>query len=68
MSTVVVFGGLLSASTNSALKEAVIPSIIEGACLGSFAYMEPQSRYEMSDVSTTATASATAIHLMALKL
>ena len=57
MSTVVVFGGLLSASTNSALKEAVIPSIIEGACLGSFAYMEPQSRYEMSDVSTTATAS-----------
>ena len=57
VSTVVVFGGLLSASTNSALKEAVIPSIIEGACLGSFAYMEPQSRYEMSDVSTTATAS-----------
>ena len=30
VSTVVVFGGLLSASTNSALKEAVIPSIIEG--------------------------------------
>jgi alkylation response protein AidB-like acyl-CoA dehydrogenase len=57
VSTVVVFGGLLSASTNSALKEAVIPSIIEGACLGSFAYMEPQSRYEMSDVSTAATAS-----------
>jgi hypothetical protein len=57
VSTVVVFGGLLSASTNSALKEAVIPSIIEGACLGSFAYMEPQSRYEMSDVSTAATTS-----------
>ena len=37
VSTVVVFGGLLSASTNSALKEAVIPSIIDGACLGSFA-------------------------------
>ena len=36
-STVVVFGGLLSASTNSALKEQVIPSIIEGTCLGSFA-------------------------------
>ena len=44
VSTVVVFGGLLSASTNSALKEAVIPSIIEGACLGSFAYKAPQSR------------------------
>ena len=61
-STVVVFGGLLSASTNSALKEQVIPSIIEGTCLGSFAYMEPQSRYEMSDVSTTATASWQRLH------
>ena len=67
VSTVVVFGGLLSASTNSALKEAVIPSIIEGACLGSFAYMEPQSRYEMSDVSTTATASGDGYTLNGVK-
>ena len=67
MSTVVVFGGLLSASTNSALKEAVIPSIIDGACLGSFAYMEPQSRYEMSDVSTTATASGDGYTLNGVK-
>ena len=67
VSTVVVFGGLLSASTNSALKEAVIPSIIEGACLGSLAYMEPQSRYEMSDVSTTATASGDGYTLNGVK-
>ena len=67
VSTVVVFGGLLSASTNSALKEAVIPSIIDGACLGSFAYMEPQSRYEMSDVSTTATASGDGYTLNGVK-
>ena len=67
VSTVVVFGGLLSASTNSALKESVIPSIIEGACLGSFAYMEPQSRYEMSDVSTTATASGDGYTLNGVK-
>jgi len=67
VSTVVVFGGLLSASTNSALKEAVIPSIIEGACLGSFAYMEPQSRYEMSDVSTVATASGDGYTLNGVK-
>jgi alkylation response protein AidB-like acyl-CoA dehydrogenase len=66
-STVVVFGGLLSASTNSALKEQVIPSIIEGTCLGSFAYMEPQSRYEMSDVSTTATASGKGYTLNGIK-
>ena len=54
-STVVVFGGLLSASTNRDLKEQVIPSVIEGNCLGSFAYVEPQSRFEMTDVKTTAT-------------
>ncbi|MFT5038626.1 MAG: alkylation response protein AidB-like acyl-CoA dehydrogenase [Flavobacteriaceae bacterium] len=54
-STVVVFGGLLSASTNRDLKEQVIPSVIEGNCLGSFAYVEPQSRFEITDVKTTAT-------------
>ena len=66
-STVVVFGGLLSASTNAALKEQVIPSIIEGDCLGSFAYMEPQSRYEMSDVSTTAIATGDGYTLNGVK-
>jgi alkylation response protein AidB-like acyl-CoA dehydrogenase len=55
-STVVVFGGLMAASTNDALKAAVIPSIIDGSCMGSFASTEAQSRYEMSDVATTATA------------
>ncbi len=56
-STVVVFGGLLAASDNSALKAEVIPSIIDGSCMGSLASTEAQSRYEMSDVATTATAS-----------
>ena len=54
-STVVVFGGLLSAATNEALKSEVIPTIIDGSCMGSLAYVEAQSRYEMTDVSTTAT-------------
>jgi len=55
-STVVVFGGLLSASDNSALKEEVIPTVIDGSCMGSFACVEAQSRYELSDVATTAAA------------
>ena len=55
-STVVVFGGLLSASDNSALKEEVIPTVIDGSCMGSFACVEAQSRYELSDVATTAVA------------
>jgi len=54
-STVVVFGGLLSAATNEALKSEVIPTIIDGSCMGSLASVEAQSRYEMTDVSTTAT-------------
>ena len=55
-STVVVFGGLLSASDNSALKSAVIPSIIDGSCMGSLACVEVQSRFEMADVATSAMA------------
>ena len=55
-STVVVFGGLLSASDNSALKAEVIPSIIDGSCMGSLASVEVQPRDEMTDVATTATA------------
>ena len=55
-STVVVFGGLLAASDNSALKAEVIPSIIDGSCMGSLASVEVQSRHEMTDVATTATA------------
>lgn len=55
-STVVVFGGLLAASDNESLKAEVIPSIIDGSCMGSFASTEAQSRYEIADVATTATA------------
>ena len=55
-STVVVFGGLLSASENSALKTDVIPSIIDGSCMGSLASVEVQSRFEMTDVATSAIA------------
>ena len=55
-SSVVVFGGLLSASDNSALKTDVIPSIIDGSCMGSLASVEVQSRFEMADVATSAIA------------
>ena len=56
VSTVVMFGGLLAASTNAELKEAVIPTVIDGSCMGSFAFAERQSRYELADVATTAVA------------
>lgn len=53
--TVVLFGGLLQKGSNEALKESVIPSVIDGSCLGAFAYLERQSRFELNDVLTTAT-------------
>jgi len=56
LATVVLFGGLLQKGTNEALKEALIPSVIDGSCSGAFAYLERQSRHEMSDVLTTVTA------------
>jgi alkylation response protein AidB-like acyl-CoA dehydrogenase len=53
--TVILFGGLLQAGANDALKEELIPQIIGGELQGAFAYLERQSRYALSDVATRAT-------------
>ena len=55
--TVVLFGGLLRAAGNESQQAQYIPSIIDGSVLGTFAYLERQSRYELADVATTASAS-----------
>jgi len=55
--TVVLFGGLLQRSGNSALQTEFIPRVIEGSCLGAFAYLERQSRFELADVCTRAESS-----------
>ncbi|MBA6414220.1 acyl-CoA dehydrogenase family protein [Parahaliea sp. F7430] len=57
LATVVLFGGLLQRSGNSALQAEFIPKIIDGTCLGAFAYLERQSRFELNDVQSHATAS-----------
>ncbi len=54
MPTVLMFGGLLSACESEDLKAAYIPRIIDGTCLGGFAFLERQSRYEIADTKTTA--------------
>ena len=56
LATVLMFGGLLQKGGTDSQKEDLIPKIIEGSLQGSFAYLERQSRYELSDVKTTATA------------
>ena len=54
--TVVLFGSVLQKSGNTAVQEQLIPSIIAGECLGALAYVERQSRFELNDVLTTASA------------
>jgi len=53
--TVILFGGLLQRAGNAEQQSAYIPRIVEGKCLGAFAFAERQSRYELADVKTTAT-------------
>ena len=55
LSTVVIAGGALKA-TGGALAEAVIPQIIDGSAVIAFAYAEPQGRYNLADLRTTARA------------
>ncbi len=55
LSTVVIGGGFLKA-VGGALAEAVIPQIIAGEVIIAFAYAEPQGRYNLADLRTTAKA------------
>ncbi|MEP5763502.1 MAG: acyl-CoA dehydrogenase family protein [Halieaceae bacterium] len=54
--TVLMFGGLIEKAGSPAQCEAWLPRVIGGEVLGAFAYQERQSRFELADVSTTATA------------
>lgn len=54
IATVLMFGGLLNKSGNTALQDANIEKIIDGSLQGSFAYLERQSRFELADVKTEA--------------
>ena len=53
LQTVVIGGGALQAA-GGALAAEVIPHIIAGDCITAFAYAEPQGRYNLADIGTTA--------------
>ncbi len=55
LQTVVIGGGALSA-VGGALAAEVIPQIIAGDCTIAFAYAEPQGRYDLADIGTSAKA------------
>ncbi len=54
LATVLLFGGLLQAGASEALQSEYIPKIIGGELQGAFAYVERQSRYAMTDITTVA--------------
>ena len=56
LATVLLFGGLLQKGGSAELQGEFIPRIIDGSCQGAFAFVERQSRFELSDVTTTASA------------
>ena len=53
LQTVVIGGGALKA-VGGAKADEVIPQIISGDCLIAFAYAEPQGRYNLADIGTSA--------------
>ncbi|MCB1703442.1 MAG: acyl-CoA dehydrogenase family protein [Halioglobus sp.] len=54
LATVLLFGGLLQAGASEAIQGEYIPAIIGGELQGAFAYLERQSRYALTDITTTA--------------
>jgi alkylation response protein AidB-like acyl-CoA dehydrogenase len=52
LATVLLFGGLLQAGASASAQDEYIPRIITGELQGAFAYLERQSRYEMTDIVT----------------
>ena len=47
--TVVLFGGLVARAGNEAQRGELLSGVIDGSVLGAFAYLERQSRFELSD-------------------
>ena len=52
--TVVVGGGLIERSGSDAMKQEWIPKIAGGETIMAFAFAEPQGRYNLADLTTTA--------------
>jgi alkylation response protein AidB-like acyl-CoA dehydrogenase len=52
--TVLLFGGLLQAGGSANMQAELIPQLIGGELQGAFAYLERQSRYEITDIASNA--------------
>mgnify|MGYP001481839121 FL=1 len=56
VTTVIMTGSIIEAGGSIAHREGVLAEIMAGTKLGSVAYVEPQARFNLADVTTTATA------------
>lgn len=54
LSNAVIAAGLLKAGGSKAQKETLLPAIVVGENTYAFAYAEPQGRYNLADLTTTA--------------
>jgi pimeloyl-CoA dehydrogenase small subunit len=54
LATVVLGGGAVAAGGSQAQKEALLPALVEGKLKLALAYAEPQSRFNLNDVATSA--------------
>ncbi len=54
LTTAVLGGGLLTLGGSDAQKGALLPELVAGRLLLAFAFAEPQSRYDLADVATSA--------------
>lgn len=55
LTTVILGAGLVREAGSTAQQKAVLPAVAEGRTLLAFAFAEPQSRYDLHDVTCTAT-------------
>ncbi len=58
LATVVLAGGAIKYGGNAEQKARLLPGIIDGSTQAALAYAEPQGRFNLADLTTTATATA----------
>ena len=56
LATVILAGGALKHGGSEAQKNQYLPSIIDGSKHAALAFVEPQARFNIADITTTATA------------
>ncbi|MAI16624.1 MAG: pimeloyl-CoA dehydrogenase small subunit [Gammaproteobacteria bacterium] len=56
LATVVLAGGALKHGGSEAQKNQYLPGIIDGSVHGALAFVEPQARFNLADITTTAVA------------